>query len=379
MEIVKEILRAKLDGQKIVLATIIHTQGSIPSFQSSKMLIREDGSIAGTVGGGCVEAEVWAAAKEVLAEGSPRKLTFNLNADPRYDVGLTCGGTLEIYLELITPGSAPVLYQEILRLNNWNQKSVLATIVHSPDSASVMENGKLLVREDGSFLGTLGNAAVEKEVQAAALEVLNKEKPRKLLVHSGKSDEDNPAIEIALEPILPQPVCYILGAGHVGQCVSRIAAMAGFKVVVADDREQFANKEKFPDASEALATDWEKLFQTIKPNNSSYLIIVTRGHKEDMTVLRWAVTTEARYIGLIGSRRKVISIYKVLEQDGISREKLERVHAPIGVGIGALTPEEIAVSIVGELIAVRRNLPLPGAKIPGREFSAATVSAKSSR
>ena len=379
MGIFEEILRAKLDGQKIVLATIIHTQGSIPSFQSSKMFIREDGSIAGTVGGGCVEAEVWAAAKEILVEGSPRKLTFNLNADPRYDVGLTCGGTLEIYLELITPGSDPGLYEEILRLNNLNQKSILATMVHSPDSASVMKNEKLLVREDGSFLGTLGNAAVEKEVQAAALEVLNKEKPQKLLVHPKKSDEDNPKIEIALEPILPQPVCYILGAGHVGQCVSRIAAMAGFKVVVADDREQFANKEKFPDASEALAADWEQLFQKIKLNNSSYLVIVTRGHKEDMTVLRWAVTTDARYIGLIGSRRKVISIYKVLEQEGISREKLERVHAPIGVEIGALTPEEIAISIVGELIAVRRSKSLSGAKTPGRDFPADTVSAKSSR
>ncbi|MFQ5662492.1 MAG: XdhC family protein [Terriglobia bacterium] len=266
MDIFEEILRLRQQGRKAALATIVHTRGSIPSFQSSKMLVRDDGSIAGTVGGGCVEAEVWAAAREVMEEEKPRKLTFNLNADPRYDVGLTCGGTLEIFIE----------------------------------------------------------------------------------------------------PVLAQPVGYICGAGHVGQAVAKIASLAGFSTIIVDDRAQFANRERFPEASAIYADDYEKIFPQLDPNEFSYIVIATRGHKDDMRVLRWAAGTRARYVGLIGSKRKVMEIYKVLESEGIPRERLEGLHAPIGLEIGALAPEEIAVSIVAEMIAVRRHAPLPNPKALGR-------------
>ncbi|MFQ5926475.1 MAG: XdhC family protein [Terriglobia bacterium] len=255
MDIYEEILRLRQQGRKAALATIIHTQGSIPSYESSKLLIRDDGSILGTVGGGCVEAEIWAAAQEVMQQEKPRKFTFNLNADPKYDTGLTCGGTVEIFLE----------------------------------------------------------------------------------------------------PILPTPVCYICGAGHVGRALARLAAPAGFSTVIVDNRPQFANRERFPDASEIYAEEWETAFEKLSPNELAYIVIVTRGHKDDMRVLHWAVQTPARYIGLIGSKRKVLSIYRELERAGIPRQQLERVHAPIGIEIGALTPEEIAISIVAEMIAVRRH------------------------
>ncbi|HEV2206946.1 MAG TPA: XdhC/CoxI family protein [Candidatus Acidoferrales bacterium] len=241
-------------GRRGALATIVHTNGSIPSFESSRMLVRDDGSIAGTIGGGCVEAEVWAAAKEVMEAEQPRKMIFNLNHDADYDAGLICGGTLEVFVE----------------------------------------------------------------------------------------------------PILPQPTLYIFGAGHVSLAVSRIAGEAGFAVAVIDDRESFANVERFPMASE-VHTSYADSFEKIHPNSSSYLLIVTRGHKDDMRVLAWAVNTDARYIGMIGSKRKVLSVYKALEKEGYAPEKFERVHAPVGLDIGALSPEEIAVSIVAELIAVRRN------------------------
>jgi xanthine dehydrogenase accessory factor len=241
-------------GERGALATIVHTNGSIPSYESSRMLVREDGSIAGTIGGGCVEAEVWAAAKEVIQAEQPRKMTFNLNQDAAYDAGLICGGTLEIFVE----------------------------------------------------------------------------------------------------PILPQPNLYIFGGGHISSAVARAASAAGFTVTVADDREAFANTERFPMA-EKLYTTYEDAFAKILPNASSYLLIVTRGHKDDMRVLAWAVRTQARYIGMIGSKRKVLSVYKALEKDGYSPEEFERVYAPVGLDIGALTPEEIAVSITAELVAVRRN------------------------
>jgi xanthine dehydrogenase accessory factor len=254
VDLFEEIVKMRRAGQRAALATIVHTNGSIPSYESSRMLVREDGSIAGTIGGGCVEAEVWAAAKEVMQKEAPRKMVFNLNNEASYDNGLICGGTLEVFVE----------------------------------------------------------------------------------------------------PILPQPMLYLFGGGHVSMAVAKAASAAGFGVGVVDDRETFANKERFPMAQEIYAS-YEDAFQKIHPNAASYLVIVTRGHKEDMRVLAWAVRTEARYLGMIGSQRKVLSVYRALENDGYKPQEFERVFAPMGLEIGALSPEEIAVSIAAELVAVRRN------------------------
>lgn len=254
MDLFEEIVRLRREGKRAALATIVHTNGSIPSYESSRMLVREDGSIAGTVGGGCVEAEVWAAAKEVIRGESPRKMTFNLNHEANYDNGLICGGTLEIFVE----------------------------------------------------------------------------------------------------PILPQPALCIFGGGHVSIALARAAHSAGFAITVVDDREAFANAERFPMA-EHIYTSFEEAYTKIQPNASNYLVIVTRGHKDDMNVLRWAIGTQAHYIGMIGSKRKAISVYRALEKEGIAPEKFDRVYAPVGLEIGALTPEEIAISITSELIAIRRQ------------------------
>ena len=253
MDLFEEIVKMRRAGQRGALATIVHTNGSIPSYESSRMLVRDDGSIAGTIGGGCVEAEVWAAAKEVMHKEAPRKMVFNLNNEATYDNGLICGGTLEVFVE----------------------------------------------------------------------------------------------------PILPQPILYLFGAGHVSMAVAKAASAAGFGIAVIDDRESFANAERFPIAQEIL-TSYEDAFEKIHPNAASYLIIVTRGHKEDMRVLGWAVRTPARYVGMIGSKRKIRSITDQLESEGIPRERLERVHMPIGLDIGAVLPEEIAVAIVAEVIHIRR-------------------------
>ena len=255
MDIFEEIVHLRRAGRRGALATIVHARGSIPSFESAKMLVRDDGTIAGTIGGGCVEAEVWQAAREVMEEEKPRNLTFNLNHDPKYDTGLVCGGTLEIYLE----------------------------------------------------------------------------------------------------PILPVQTLYLFGAGHVSVNVYRAARMTGFEVVVVDDRESYANRERFPEAKDVYAEDFERVLSQLVPNHSSYLVIVTRGHRDDMRVLRWAVGTPSKYIGMIGSQRKVIAIYKQLENEGVSPEQLARVYAPVGLDIGAITPEEIAIAVVAEMIAIRRG------------------------
>ena len=255
MDIYAEIAKLRKEGRKAALATIIQVQGSIPSYESSKILVRDDGSIVGTVGGGCVEAEVWSVAQDVMREERPRRLHFNLNNQPEYNDGLICGGSVDIFVE----------------------------------------------------------------------------------------------------PILATPTAYIFGGGHVSLYLAKVASVAGFEVVVIDDRPSFANKERFPDASETHAGPWEEIFPKLSVNDFSYLVMVTRGHKGDLTCLRWALITPARYSGMIGSRRKFIEIVKVLEAEGVPAEKIERVHSPIGLDIGALTPEEIAVAIVAEMIAVRRG------------------------
>lgn len=255
MDVFEELVRLRRLGQRCALATIVEAQGSIPSYASAKVLVREDGSMVGTVGGGCVEAEVWNTAREVLHSGKPRRLSFELNQDAAYENGLICGGQLEIFVE----------------------------------------------------------------------------------------------------PIIPQPRAFIFGAGHISKSLSKIASLAGFATVVADDRESFANRERFPEAEEVLAGEYEAIFPRLAVNESAFIVIVTRGHRDDLRVLRWAVSTPARYLAMIGSKRKVLSLVRQLEAEGVPRSALERIHAPMGLDIGAVTPEEIAVSTVAEMIAVRRN------------------------
>jgi xanthine dehydrogenase accessory factor len=255
MDIYEEIVKLRREGRRGAVATIVNVRGSIPSFRTAKMLVRDDGSILGTIGGGCVEAEVWQAAREVMEQEKPRTLTFDLNHDPKYDTGLVCGGTLEVFVE----------------------------------------------------------------------------------------------------PILPPAVLYVFGAGHVSLSLCKTAQMAGFEVTVVDDREAYANRERFPEAQEVIAEDFEKVTARLAPSESAYIVIVTRGHRDDMRVLRWAVQTPARYIGMIGSKRKVIAVYRELQKEGLPAQLFDRVHAPVGLHIGAITPEEIAVAITAEMIAVRRH------------------------
>ena len=255
MDIFDELVALRRKGQKCALATIVQVNGSIPSYESAKLLVREDGSIAGTIGGGCVEAEVWTAAREVIETEQPKHLTFSLGQDAAYDNGLICGGQLNVFVEAI----------------------------------------------------------------------------------------------------IPQPRAFIFGAGHISKSLSKVATLAGFATVIVDDREQFANRDRFPEADEVHAGEYEDIFPKLEVNHTSYLVIVTRGHRDDMRVLKWAMSTPARYIAMIGSKRKVLGVMRELEKEGMRREDFDRLHAPMGLEIGAVSPEEIAVSVAAEMIAVRRH------------------------
>jgi xanthine dehydrogenase accessory factor len=202
---------------------------------------------------------------------------------------------------------------------------------------------------------------VEGRVIEESMQVIREEKPR--LFHYDLTGSEaagagmicGGALDIYIDPIIPVPAVFIFGGGHISLSVSKISAMSGFRVTVIDDRPEFANRERFPEAGQVIAETFSTAFPRLQVTRSSYLVIVTRGHADDQQVLEWALTTEAGYIGMIGSKRKIGALYRNLEEKGVAREKLLRVHAPIGLDIGSLTPEEIAVSIVAEMIQVRRK------------------------
>src|SRR6202790_2894848 len=255
MDVYDELIRLRRLGQKCALATIVQVRGSIPSFESAKLLVREDGSMIGTIGGGGVEAEVWNAAREGMETEKPKHRSCNLGQDAAYDTGLICGGQLDVFVE----------------------------------------------------------------------------------------------------PVIPSPRAVIFGAGHISKSLCKVANLAGFSTTIVDNRDSFDNRERFPEADEIFAEEYEGVFPKLTIHESTYLIIVTRGHRDDMRVLRWAATTPARYVAMIGSKRKVLSVFKELEKDGLSRGQLDRIYAPMGLEIGAISPEEIAISVAAEMIAVRRN------------------------
>jgi xanthine dehydrogenase accessory factor len=258
------------------------------------------------------------------------------------------------------------IYQEILKIKFEGQTAVVATIISIQGSTPRDLGSKMLIRSDGSIVGSIGGGNLEALVCQEGLKALKEGKPKVLHFDlTGQQMAGDEKIEtgmicggnadIFIEPILPEETLYIFGAGHISLHLAKMAKILGFRIVVVDEREMFANKERFPEADEIYAEDFEAVFPKLQPTKPYYIVIVTRGHRYDQQVLEWAVGAEARYIGMIGSRAKNNAVFSNLRQKGITEESLQRVHAPIGLKIGAETPEEIAVSILAEIIQIRRE------------------------
>ncbi len=250
------------------------------------------------------------------------------------------------------------IYEEILRLKNEGRLSALATIVQSVGSSPQKRGAKMLVRDDGSIVGTLGGGCLEAEVIQASLMAIRDGSPltvpfeltekRGGLVCGGK-------VLVYIEPVIPDPNLVILGAGHVGRALAKIASFSGFKVVITDDREEYANREEIPEAAQIVLCDFDSGFNRIIVDRNTYLVIATRGHNHDLDALRSALKTDAVYIGLLGSRRKRALLFKTLAEEGFSKEDIGRVITPVGLPIGSVTPEEIAISIMAQNNSKRRN------------------------
>jgi xanthine dehydrogenase accessory factor len=294
-QIFEQILNRTAAGERLALCTVVRTRGSCPQSAGAKMLVLGDGKTMGTLGGGCVEAEVRRRATEMLQADQSGLLEFTLDHDYGWDDGLICGGIMDIAVQTLDASRAA------------------------------------------------GYATLLEDIRAGRGATL-----RIPYVRQGEQQEFG-------EPLDPAPTLVIAGAGHVGQALAAIAPPLGFLVSVIDDRADYANTERFPSAKRLIVDDIESELRKFPIDQHTYVVVVTRGHQRDGQALAAVIRSPARYLGLIGSKRKIKAIFDDLSQQGVPLELLQRVHAPIGYEIGAVTVPEIAVSIAAELIAVRRG------------------------
>ena len=352
-DIYSEIVKALEKGENLALATLITRVGSAPRGVGAKYLIKEDGTSFGSIGGGCVEAEVWQGAREVMQKGEGGVLHFKLTAEQLAEGGLICGGNIDIFVEPLKEEFIQI-YQEVKRIKQKGGAAILATLISMDGIFPKGISSKALLKTSGEKVGSLFDGkALEQRILEEGKASLNEKKPKVIVLSSGKEEVTWKKVEVLLEPILSEPTVYIFGAGHISQQLSPLSKRVHFRVVIIDDREMFANQERFPEADEVIVSEFEECFDRVPIDESSYIVIVTRGHLYDGFVLEQAVKTNARYIGMIGSKKKIRTLYQNLIDKGISKEALDRVHAPIGLDIHSETPEEIAVSIVAELIKAR--------------------------
>jgi len=252
------------------------------------------------------------------------------------------------------------IYQELINLIAKGEGAVLATVITSEGSAPRKAGTKMLIKEDGSFIGTVGGGNVEHKIREELVEIIKSGQP-KIMHFDLSGDEEEPAMicggqmDIFLEPILPSATLYLFGAGHISQCTAAVGKMLGFRVVVIDPRSEYNNNDRFPDADSLVVEEYDSAFSKLDIGKDSYAVIYTTGHLFDEQCLRFVVGTQAKYMGMIGSKKKVKEVKERLLQKGVSPQQLDKVHAPIGLEIDAETPEEIAISILAEIVKVRRG------------------------
>ena len=347
-EVIQEAVKLLESGQPGVLATVVRTKGSTPQKAGAMLLVRQDGSGVGTLGGGCVEGDIWFAAKEILRRrGGPEFKDYFLNEDVAARDGLVCGGTMYFFLEpLWSPDDYVEIGEQLIGAYEGGDAVSLATVVNVADGGKNL-GAKLLLRLDGSTVGTLGDTELDFRATEVAQRVAD--------VGNIESFSTDDGTEVFVEGFTTPPTLVMVGGGHVGKATADLAHNLGYRVFVVDDREEFSNKERFPYAEQVVVAPYDQWPQHLDVNVNSFIVAATRGHRFDDMALESALTTRARYVGLLGSRRKNLMIYQRLSMEGVPLERLKEIHAPVGLDIGALTPEELAVSIMSEIIMVRRG------------------------
>lgn len=336
------------ERQEFCVATIVSIEGSSPRHVGAKFLVKKNGATVGTIGGGVFEAEVIKVALDALQKQFSTVMHFAFRGENAFSDKMICGGSANVLIEYHDSFNHDrrAIFENLVRLNSERLSGYLVTKI--PDQVGYFDSNpfeSLFYDETGHWIGNLSN-------QATIIRELNS---KKLLGQAQLVNSDHMECLFFIEHFAPEGTVYIFGAGHVGVCVAHLASYVGFRVTLIDDREEYANHARVPQADHVVVVDdFDNCLPLLNVGQDSYVVIVTRGHSHDKTVLSQVLQTQAHYVGMIGSKRKIKLIFDALLEDGMTESQLERVHSPIGLPIGGETPEEIAVSIVAELIQCKQ-------------------------
>ena len=346
-EVFNEAVNKLEQGEQVVVATVIKTKGSTPQKPGAKLLVKQDGTGTGTLGGGCVEGDIWFAAKQLMQRGGNTEYReYELNEELAAEDGLVCGGTMYF---LIDPIYDPVDYlpyaKEIDDAYNGKGAVALATVIKSDEGGTSKIGDKLFIRENGECEGTLGDLELDQDAVNKAFELMIHGRNDYVIAENGS--------EYFVEAYTTPHQLVICGGGHVAKAIAALAKPLEFRLFITDDREEFANKERFPEADIVIPEKPESALPKLPINPNTFIVVATRGHRYDNSALLAAANTPARYVGLMGSKRKTILIYEDLVRIGLDIDRLREIRSPIGLDIRARTPEEIAVSIVSEILMFR--------------------------
>ena len=358
-EHIETLLQQLHQGRSAIFTMLVETRGSTPRKAGATMILFPDGSQIGTLGGGCVEAEVKRTALQHIDTEAKQLLTFQLDNQYGWDDGLICGGRMTILIDPLTPDSQTDYYETLLQQLRSGWACIEIVMLKEKPNQSLYESDRMLLDLHETII------AVDFQQKSQLLEKLSK---KELL--DCKLNTVLPELSEALKPLTSRPRPWvarnasflpylqrcplvIVGAGHIGQKVAELASDVDFDVLVIDDREQYCNPDRFPNATRLVVAPIEEAVSRLEVTSETFCIIVTRGHKHDEEALYHLAESPAAYVGMIGSQRKIKLIFEDLIAAGISQKSLQNVHAPLGINIGSQTVPEIAISIVAELIAYR--------------------------
>ncbi|HEY4912137.1 MAG TPA: XdhC/CoxI family protein [Methylomirabilota bacterium] len=345
-ELFEHLDRLRTAEGKVALATLVNTRGTTPRKEGAKMLVGEGGRILGSVTiGGCVDAQVIEEAASVLSTDKPRLLQLDLGDEEAWEIGLTCGGTIEVFVEpvdLEKPDDATLALYERLKAHAeaGGRGAMLTRLEGSADGA------KMLVFDSGPHEGSLGDAALDAASVAVADVAIKAGKSSTLTVEG---------VRIFAEVFVPASILLVVGAGHVAMPMVTLARVLGFKTIVVDGRPRFATRERFPDVDDLKIGIPSELIRGVPLVASTALVLVAHDYKYDLPVLRHALETPVGYIGLLGSSRRGKAILDLLREDSVSEAALSRVHVPIGLDLGAQSAPEIALAVLAEILTVQRG------------------------
>jgi xanthine dehydrogenase accessory factor len=344
-ELFEHIDRLRGSAGKVAVATLVNTRGTTPRKEGARMVVDESGRILGSVTiGGCVDAQVIEESGDVLGAMRPRLLEMNLGDEEAWEIGLTCGGTIEVFVEPMAldgrPDATLAIYERVKAYTNTGGRAAVVSRLEGEGDPGT----KLVVFDDGHTEGTLGDGFLDDRFRAEANDALARGASRTLVLEG---------IRAFVEVFAPPALLLVVGGGHVAMPLTTLARTLGYRTVVLDGRPRFATAERFPDVDELKVGVPSELIRAYPMAASTALVLVAHDYKWDLPVLRHAVGTDVGYIGMLGSTRRAAAILKLLVEDGVSPALLQRVHVPIGLDLGARSAPDIALAILAEIQAVR--------------------------